>query len=62
MQNGIPVVYVVGNDNAIYRTDNCNGDTCTIISYMSGVKYNVGIPQIREATDTELMIGYRMKE
>lgn len=62
MQLGYLVVHRSGNDSEIYRINKLNNDdTCEIVSYINGRFKTISLSQLREAEDTELMIGSRMK-
>lgn len=61
MKEGYTVVYRVGNDKTLYRIYKMNrDDTCDILSITSSVPRTVSLSQLREADDTEMLIGYRM--
>ena len=61
MKEGYTVVYRVGNDKTLYRIYKMKrDDTCDILSITSSVPRTVSLSQLREADDTEMLIGYRM--
>ena len=62
MKVGLPVVHLYGNDNGIYRIQKIyDTEQCDLVSYTGRTKSKVHITQIREASDVELLIGYRHK-
>jgi hypothetical protein len=62
MVKGYIVVYKNRNDKNIYTVTSVNKDTVDLISSHGSIKYGVDPSVLREADDTEIMIGYRIEK
>jgi hypothetical protein len=62
MVKGYIVVYKTRNDKNIYTVTSVNKDTVDLISSHGSAKYGVDPSTLREADDTEIMVGYRMEK